>query len=111
MDFRKYLRKKLIAENVLNYDYAYCTDYGEYSDFSTLVITVEKNEGTMVSPSFEIMLHMDQMGKIIKIMRLKKIYGAGYLINKFSDEIDKKAELILKDILDLNRVSEAWSLT
>jgi len=76
-----------------------------------LIITVDKKLGTAFSPGYELLLILDGSGKISEIMRLSVMHSAGSLVKKFPETIEKKAEMILKEIVTSTTEEEVSDLS
>ena len=90
MDLRKYRKKSIDAAKVLPYEYSYYSYSGSEYGQPCLCIIIERNEETVSSPGYELMIKFDQSGIITEIMRLKKIFGAGSLIKKFPASVEER---------------------
>ena len=110
MDLRKCRKKRIDAAKVLNYEYSYYSYSGSEYGQPCLCIIIERNEETVSSPGYELMIKLDQSGIITEIMRLKKIFGAGSLIKKFPASVEEKAETILDDIITPASAADSHNL-
>lgn len=110
MDLRKCRKKRIDAAKVLNYEYSYYSYSGSEYGQPCLCIIIERNEETISSPGYELMIKIDHSGIITEIMRLKKIFGAGSLIKKFPASVEEKAETILDDIITPASAADSHNL-
>lgn len=81
--------------NVLKYEYSYYSYAGAEYGHPCLCIVVDKNIESNRDSDYTLMLKLDLLGKTTEILRLK----SGYLIKKFPDPVEEKAERILNELI------------
>ena len=107
MDLRKYIKKRVNTKSVLDYEYQYCS-HVKSRGRPTISIMIEKGEGTLSSPGYQLLLILDMSGKIEEIMRLRKVFGAGRVIKRFPADVEEKAEAILsKIVIPVSNIDES----
>lgn len=99
MDLRKYIRKSIDVQRVLNYEYLYYSRFVPEQGRPHLCLIIEECDGSADKPGYQLSITLDQRGRIKEILRHQRMYSAGSSNRKFPVDIEDKAESILEDIV------------
>ena len=97
MDLRKYIKKRVNTEKVLKHEYVYYSHASGEGSSPCLVITIGREDKN----GYDLMIILDSSGRILEVSRLKESGGVGYLIKRFPDLVEEKANDILAEIIVL----------
>ncbi len=105
MDLRHYIKKKVIPERVLHYEYRYYSHIAGKGSPAGLYIAFanEDNLDNDFSVHFIIGLNLDIKGRILSSRRLEGYLLDFYYVDRFPSVIEDKAEQFLNDITDSDK--------